>query len=152
MMSAITTSAPAHGVTALQTSGAVREANVALCVRPPQRGKLTHVPLFKDEVLLAVPRGHALAQEPYVEGCDLAEQTLVQTNATVVKAAQRGPALLWLRLATASRSGETIPAPQRRYSGDPPLCLPVSLRGRLAPEAEREGASVHRWIEGKLAG
>lgn len=61
---------------------ALREdrVDVALCVRPPRRGNFKHVPLFKDEMLLAVPRGHALARKPYVEGCDLTEQTLVQTN------------------------------------------------------------------------
>jgi LysR family transcriptional regulator for metE and metH len=54
--------------------------DLALCVRPPPRGSLRHVPLFEDEMLLAVPRGHALARKPYVDGCDLAEQTLVQTS------------------------------------------------------------------------
>jgi LysR family transcriptional regulator for metE and metH len=38
------------------------------------------VPLFKDELVLALPRGHHLARKKYVEGSDLAEETLVQNN------------------------------------------------------------------------
>lgn len=54
--------------------------DLALCVHPPKRGSFRRVPLFEDEMLLAVPRGHALSRKPYVEGCDLADQTLIQTN------------------------------------------------------------------------
>lgn len=66
------------------TLDALQEGRVdlALCVRPPERGHFKRVPLFKDEMLLAVPRGHALARKPYVEGCDLAELTLIQTDVT----------------------------------------------------------------------
>lgn len=54
--------------------------DLALCVRPPQRGNFEQVALFKDEMLLAVPRGHSLARRPYVDGRDLAQETLIQTN------------------------------------------------------------------------
>lgn len=54
-------------------------ADVVLCVMPPSKGPFTRVPLFKDELVLAVPRGHALARKKYVEGRDLAEETLIQS-------------------------------------------------------------------------
>jgi len=54
--------------------------DLALCVHPPARGDFKRVPLFKDEIMLAVPRGHALLKKGYAEGKDLADQTLIQTN------------------------------------------------------------------------
>jgi LysR family transcriptional regulator for metE and metH len=54
--------------------------DVVLCVKPPGKGVWTHVPLFKDQLVLAVPRGHALARKKFVEGSDLAEETLIQLN------------------------------------------------------------------------
>lgn len=54
--------------------------DLALCVHPPQRGDFKRVPLFKDEIMLAVPRGHRLIDKGYVDGSDLADQTLIQTN------------------------------------------------------------------------
>jgi antitoxin HicB len=59
---------------------------------------------------------------------------------------------LELLIASALKSGEPIPEPQRRYSGNLRLRLPISLHGRLAREAEREGVSLNQWIVGKLAG
>jgi predicted RNase H-like HicB family nuclease len=76
-----------------------------------------------------------------------------QTHAaTAAKAAQRGREVLELLIASALKSGEPIPEPQRRYSGNLRLRLPISLHGRLAREAEREGVSLNQWIVGKLAG
>lgn len=54
--------------------------DLALCVQPPARGSFKQVPLFNDELVLAVPRGHALARKPFIDGCDLAKETLIQTN------------------------------------------------------------------------
>lgn len=54
-------------------------ADVVLCVMPPAKGRFVRLPLFKDELVLAVPRGHALARKKYVEGSDLAEETLIQS-------------------------------------------------------------------------
>jgi antitoxin HicB len=73
-------------------------------------------------------------------------------GATLAKAAQRGHAVLRLLIESALKNGEKIPEPQRRYSGNLRLRLPVSLHGRLAREAEREGVSLNQWIVGKLAG
>jgi LysR family transcriptional regulator, regulator for metE and metH len=56
------------------------EVDLVLCVLPPRNPALTRVPLFKDELVLAVPRGHALARKPYVDGRDLTEQTLIQSD------------------------------------------------------------------------
>jgi LysR family transcriptional regulator, regulator for metE and metH len=55
-------------------------ADLILCIMPPSRGSFTRLPLFKDELVLAVPRGHALARKKYVEGDDLAEETLIQSQ------------------------------------------------------------------------
>ena len=54
--------------------------DLVLCVTPPNKGSFAHVPLFKDELVLAVPRGHALARKKFVDGSDLAEETLIQNN------------------------------------------------------------------------
>lgn len=76
-----------------------------------------------------------------------------QTHAaTLAKAAQRGHEVLRLLIDSALKNGESMPEPQRRYSGNLRLRLPVSLHGRLAREAEREGVSLNQWIVGKLAG
>jgi LysR family transcriptional regulator for metE and metH len=53
-------------------------ADLVLCVTAPLRGAFTRFPLFKDELVLAVPRGHAFTRKRYVEGRDLAEETLIQ--------------------------------------------------------------------------
>lgn len=55
-------------------------ADVVLCVTPPTKVHYTRVPLFKDELMLAVPRGHWLGRKKYVEGADLAQETLIQNN------------------------------------------------------------------------
>ena len=54
--------------------------DLALCVRPPGRAEFKRVALFEDEMMLALPRGHRLAREPFVEGRDLESETLIQTN------------------------------------------------------------------------
>lgn len=71
-------------------------------------------------------------------------------GATLAKAAQRGHEVLRLLIDSALKKGENIPEPQRRHSGN--LRLRVSLHGRLAREAEREGVSLNQWIVGKLMG
>jgi predicted HicB family RNase H-like nuclease len=73
-------------------------------------------------------------------------------GATAAKAAQRGQQVLRLLIASALKAGEVIPEPQRRYSGNLRVRLPVSLHGRLAREAEREGVSLNQWIVGQLVG
>jgi LysR family transcriptional regulator, regulator for metE and metH len=73
-------------------------ADLVLCVSPPSKGPYTRVPLFEDELVLAVPKGHTLARKKYVVGHDLADETLIQntTNAPgrerVVKVLFGGPA------------------------------------------------------------
>jgi LysR family transcriptional regulator, regulator for metE and metH len=52
--------------------------DLVLCVAAPRRGPFTKVPLFDDELVLAVPRGHALARKKYVVGADLEAETLIQ--------------------------------------------------------------------------
>jgi antitoxin HicB len=71
---------------------------------------------------------------------------------TLAKAAQRGHEVLRLLIESALKKGERVPEPQRRHSGNLRLRLPVSLHGRLAREAEREGVSLNQWIVGKLTG
>ncbi len=55
-------------------------ADVVLCTMPPEKGPFIRVPLFKDELVLAVPRGHALGRKKFVVGSDLANETLIQNN------------------------------------------------------------------------
>jgi antitoxin HicB len=71
---------------------------------------------------------------------------------TLVKAVQNGRQVLELLIDSARRNGEPIPAPERAYSGNLRLRLPVSLHGRLTREAEREGVSLNQWIVSRLAG
>jgi LysR family transcriptional regulator, regulator for metE and metH len=59
-------------------------ADLVLCVLPPSKEPFTRLPLFKDELVLAVPRGHALARKKYVEGADLSEETLIQNNVSAL--------------------------------------------------------------------
>ena len=60
-------------------------SDVVLCVMPPKRGAHTQVPLFKDELVLAVPRGHALGRKPFIVGEDLTDETLIQNSASPVE-------------------------------------------------------------------
>jgi len=57
----------------------------------------------------------------------------------LAQAAKRGHEVLRMLIESAAMNGERIPEPQRRFSGNLRLRLPVSLHGRLAREAEREG-------------
>lgn len=57
-----------------------KRIDLALCVTPPKRGAFKRVPLFEDEMLLAVPCGHPLAKKTFVQGRDLARETLIQTT------------------------------------------------------------------------
>jgi len=69
-------------------------ADLVLCVMPPAHPQLMRLPLFKDELVLAVPRGHALARKKFVEGRDLAEETLIQ-NQTSAQERERVKKLLF---------------------------------------------------------
>jgi LysR family transcriptional regulator, regulator for metE and metH len=62
-----------------------KEVDLALCIAPPKRGSFSSVPLFKDELVLAVPRGHRLASKRFVEGRDLKGETLIQNNVSAVE-------------------------------------------------------------------
>ena len=73
-------------------------------------------------------------------------------GSTLEQAARNAREAIAMLIADASRRGEPLPAPERRYSGNLRLRLPVSLHGRLAREAEREGVSLNQWILSKLAG
>lgn len=73
-------------------------------------------------------------------------------GATMEEAVASAQEMLTLLLSSARKHGEPIPPPQRRHSGNLRLRLPVSLHGRLAREAEREGVSLNQWIVTKLAG
>ena len=59
--------------------------DLVLCVTPPSKGNWSRVPLFKDELVLAVPRGHALARKKFVQGADLATETLIQTSVSAIE-------------------------------------------------------------------
>lgn len=72
-------------------------------------------------------------------------------GATLAEATRNGREVLTLLIETARRNHEPIPAPERRYSGNLRLRLPVSMHARLARDAEREGVSLNQWIVSKLA-
>jgi antitoxin HicB len=72
-------------------------------------------------------------------------------GATLEEATRNGLQVLSLLIETALKNGEAIPAPERRYSGNLRLRLPVSMHARLAQDAEREGVSLNQWIVSKLA-
>jgi predicted RNase H-like HicB family nuclease len=70
---------------------------------------------------------------------------------TIEEAVRNGRHVLKLLIDSATRHREPIPEPERRFSGNLRVCLPTSLHGRLAREAEREGVSRNQWIVSKLA-
>lgn len=72
-------------------------------------------------------------------------------GATLEEATRNAREVLEMLIDSATRHGEPIPPPERRYSGNLRLRMPVSLHGRLAREAEREGVSLNQWIVSKLA-
>src|SRR4051812_23059465 len=72
-------------------------------------------------------------------------------GATLEEATRNARQVLSLLIEAARRNGETIPAPERRYSGNLRVRLPVSMHARLAQDAEREGVSLNQWIVSKLA-
>lgn len=59
--------------------------------------------------------------------------------------------VLTLLIETAQKHGEAIPPPARLHSGKLHLRLPISLHGKLATDAQREGVSLNQWIVSKLA-
>lgn len=71
---------------------------------------------------------------------------------TPEEAVHQGREVLRLLIDSAIKAGEPIPPPERQHSGNLRLRLPLSLHGRLAREAEREGVSLNQWIVTKLAG
>lgn len=56
------------------------KVDLALCLLPPQRGPFLRVPLFRDELVVAVAPGHRLAGKEFVDPCDLQQETLIQHN------------------------------------------------------------------------
>jgi LysR family transcriptional regulator for metE and metH len=54
--------------------------DLALCVAPPPGRDFGRQTLFKDELVLAVARGHRLAKKKFVDGRDLAAETLIQNE------------------------------------------------------------------------
>jgi LysR family transcriptional regulator for metE and metH len=54
--------------------------DLALCIAPPKRRDFSIVPLFKDEMVLAVPRGHRLAGTRYADGPDFEGETLISSH------------------------------------------------------------------------
>ncbi|HEX7668400.1 MAG TPA: LysR family transcriptional regulator [Polyangiaceae bacterium] len=75
-----------------ETAGDVASAlednrlDLALCVIPPPGRNFGRQTLFRDELVLAVARGHRLAKKKYVEGRDLSTETLIQNE---VESSQR---------------------------------------------------------------
>jgi antitoxin HicB len=72
-------------------------------------------------------------------------------GATLEEAVRNARDVLTLLIESATRHGEPIPPPERRFSGNLRLRLPASLHGRLVREAEREGVSLNQWIVSRLA-
>jgi LysR family transcriptional regulator for metE and metH len=60
-------------------------ADLVLSVSSKVTGPFQQVPLFDDELVLAVPRGHRLSRRPFVDGKDLADETLIQPEASVME-------------------------------------------------------------------
>jgi antitoxin HicB len=73
-------------------------------------------------------------------------------GATLEQVSRNAREVLLLLIRDAQRRGERCPARVMAHSGNLRLRLPVSLHGRLAREAEREGVSLNQWIVAKLAG
>lgn len=73
-------------------------------------------------------------------------------GATPEAAVRNAREVLALLIKSAVAHGEAIPPGERAHSGNLRLRLPVSLHGRLAREAEREGVSLNQWIVTRLAG
>lgn len=60
-----------------QSAFAERRVDVALAVSAPTSSKFERLRLFDDELVLVVPRGHALTKKRFVMGSDLAGETLI---------------------------------------------------------------------------
>jgi predicted RNase H-like HicB family nuclease len=73
-------------------------------------------------------------------------------GATLEQAVRNAREVLEMLIESAIKHGEPVPPPDRRFSGNLRLRLPVSLHARLVLEAEREGVSLNQWIVSKLAG
>jgi LysR family hydrogen peroxide-inducible transcriptional activator len=58
------------------------EADVILLALPVEEEQLRVEPLFRDELLVAMPRGHALASKPRLALGDLAEESFILLNET----------------------------------------------------------------------
>lgn len=91
----LTTLMKEHAEVDLMLAGdAVGDANSALAsgqldlvlsVAGTVHSRFKQVPLFRDELVLIVPRGHALASKKYVEGQDLVNETLIIGNTSSVE-------------------------------------------------------------------
>ncbi len=69
------------GSAAEQLSG--DRTDLVLCVSSPVKGPYVQVPLFDDELVLAVPRGHHLSRKRFVDGRDLRDETLIQPEVSL---------------------------------------------------------------------
>jgi LysR family transcriptional regulator for metE and metH len=54
-----------------------RKIDLALVHAPRRDPRIRHTPVFEDEVVVLVPRDHALAKKPYVVASDLADEHLI---------------------------------------------------------------------------
>jgi predicted RNase H-like HicB family nuclease len=70
---------------------------------------------------------------------------------TPAAAIKNGRDVLKLLISSAAKHRDPIPPAERPHSGNLRLRLPVSVHGRLAQEAEREGVSLNQWIVSKLS-
>jgi LysR family transcriptional regulator for metE and metH len=59
---------------------AEHKLDLALCVQAPKVRGLARRELFRDELVLAVPRGHRLERKRFAIGSDIAGETLVITE------------------------------------------------------------------------
>jgi len=59
--------------------------DLVLSVSAPVKGPFVQVPLFDDELVLAVPQGHPLSRRRFVEGGDLRDETLIQPEASIMQ-------------------------------------------------------------------
>jgi LysR family transcriptional regulator for metE and metH len=61
------------------------QLDLALCFAVTKQRGFETVSLFEDELMLAVPRGHALSRQSYVTGSHLAGETLIQAAVSTLE-------------------------------------------------------------------
>jgi len=64
-------------LTSCQSAFDERQVDVALAVSAPRSQSFERIRLFDDELVLAVPRGHALSGKRFAVGSDLGKETLI---------------------------------------------------------------------------